>query len=132
MKTAAIALLALGFQGQNDATTQVDPNMRTYTNTELGLSFNYPKSWKVTKVKVRNRTKFDITNPKTWRPASTDNTTRFLLPVEGSKQDGTLEIYSAQFFAETDIWQYSQKDINDQMKRPVLRQWQEEILGVPL
>lgn len=120
----------------NDSTAKksdtAKPSVKTYTNEELGLSFDYPPDWKKSKVVIKNTTKFQLTDPKSWRPSKTENTTRFLMPLPGVDERGVLEIYSIQFNADTDIWQNSQRDINAQLKRTVLRQWQEEILGVPL
>ncbi len=114
------------------ASEAASPNA-TYTNEELGLAFDYPKSWKHSKVKVKNEeSKIILTDPKTWRPAKQDITTRFLIPLPGVDERAVLEIYSAQFNQDQDTWQTVQRDINEKMNRAVLRQWSDEVLGVPL
>jgi hypothetical protein len=114
------------------AAPQASVDSSVYTNDELGLSMTHPKNWKQSKVQIKNRTKFNIIDPKSWRPAKVDNTTRFLLPLPGVDEKGVLEIYAVSFNSTTEIWQDSQRDINEQMKKIVLRQWQEELMGVPL
>ena len=106
--------------------------MQTFNNEELGLAFDYPKNWKKSKVKVQNDTHFVVTDPKTWRPAKSDNTTRFLMPLPGTDERGEVEIFAVIFNQDQDTWQTIQRDINDKMNRQVLRQWSEEVLGVPL
>src|SRR5205085_1807734 len=148
MKSTAITLLvvAAAFAGAQstvktppttgaEPTTTIapaKPTTKTYTSEELGLSFDYPANWKKSAVMVKNHTKFTVTDPKSWKPARTENTTRFLMPLPGTDEKGTLEIYSIQFNADTDIGESSQRDINAQLKRTVVKQWKEEVLGVPL
>lgn len=156
MIIAASALAALALQGAptQGTTTQTPPPAQTvtaqpaakpastvlYTNEQLGLAFDHPKDWKQSKIRVKNEVKFDIKDPHTWRPPKYDTTTKFLMPLPGVDERGVLEIFSAQFFADQDIWQASQRDINQQIstmnhgadKRTVLRQWTDELLGVPL
>jgi hypothetical protein len=104
----------------------------TYVNDELGLAFDHPKDWKISRVKVKNNTKIVITDPKSWRPAKYDSTTRFLIPIPGAAEKGVLEIFAATFNQDEDTWQTVQRDINQKMNRTIVRQWSEEILGVPL
>lgn len=147
MKTAWLGLLALaatvpaqtpasqpGAPDQTKAQAAVVSDKVTYVNDELGLAFEHPKDWKTSKAVIHNpKPKFVITDPKTWRPPSKEHTTKFLMPLPGVSERGVVEIYSAQFFSEPDIWQTSQRDINEQIGgRTILRQWQEELLGVPL
>jgi hypothetical protein len=118
---------------KNSATHAPASTKATYTSEELGLSFDYPKDWKTKKVKVKNaEAHIVLTDPKTWRPANQDITTRFLLPLPGADEKGVLEIYSATFNQDQDTWQTVQRDINEKMNRAVLRQWTEEVLGVPM
>jgi hypothetical protein len=80
---------------------------------EIGLAFNYPKTWQVSPVKKSSDFKV-------------------LVPVEGSSQKATLELYNVAFNSEKDIWQLGQKAINERMKHEIMRQWEEEFLGVPM
>src|SRR5436305_784417 len=131
MILVSVALLALSVQAptQTGSTTlpantttapaakQQAPqsNTATYTDQELGLAFDHPKGWKQSKVRIKNKTKFDLTDPKSWRPAKYDNTTRFLMPLPGVAEKGTVEIFAGQFNSEPEIWQTSQRDINVQL-----------------
>jgi hypothetical protein len=146
---ASFALMALAFQtpaqtGQTTLPANTDshkhkaketaplsPNV-TYTNEELGLEFDHPRNWKKSKVVVKNKVKFELSDPKSWRPPKSENTTKFLMPLPGADEKGILEIYAAQYNSDPEIWQTSQRDINMQLKRTVLRQWQEEVMAVPL
>jgi hypothetical protein len=80
---------------------------------ELGLAMNHPADWQVTTV---GKSK-DI---------------KVLIPIEGSSQKAMLELYSVPFSSEREVWQLGQKAINERMKREVMRQWEEELLGAPL
>lgn len=84
---------------------------KTFTDTELGLSFTHPKSWQV----ARDRS-------KAWK---------INIPLEGGAK-GTLEIFAVSFREPADRWQEYQALANQNLKRTVDRQWQEEILGVPM
>jgi hypothetical protein len=109
------------------------PATATYTNEELGLAFDYPKIWKPSKVKVKNdQTRMVLTDPKTWRPAKQDITTRFLVPLPGVDERATLEIFAVTFNQDQDQWQTIQRDVNQDLKRTILRQWDEEVLAVPM
>jgi hypothetical protein len=80
---------------------------------DLGLAITHPKTWQVTPVKKTN----DL---------------RVLMPVEGSSEKALLELFNISFNSEKEIWQLSQKGINDRMKHEIMRQWEEELLGVPM
>ncbi len=75
-----------------------------------------------------------MTHPKTWQITQIKKTTDFkiLMPIEGSSQKALLELFNVGFNSEKEIWQLSQKGINDRMKREIMRQWEEELLGVPM
>lgn len=107
MKRAFLALALVGAW----AHAQEAEESLAFTSYELGITFNYPKTWETTTDK---------------------NSTKFRFSVDGSTTPAVLEVYSANFRAETDIWQISQKTVAEQMRHQVTRQWQEEILGVPL
>lgn len=129
MKTVLLAMLALGMQGQD---TGVPADSLPYHNDELGMTFYYPKTWKRvdSKKKVNG---FKWTDPKTWRgPDYEPISTNFTAPLEGGSGVATVQVYAVAFNAETEIWQASQRDVNQQMRREVTKQSEEEILGVPL
>ena len=142
------SILLLAYQGQNPVvqpapttntnqatqTAAAKPvvKINTYSSDELGLAFDYPPDWKKSKVKVKNDAHIVITDPKTWRPAKQDITSRFLIPLPGVDERAVLEVYSDIFNQDQDTWQTVQKDINDQLHRTIVRQWSEELLGVPL
>lgn len=86
------------------------PAMAVYRDAKLGLQFEYPKTWKV------RRDKFSAV---------------FELPM-ASGQVASVQIFNAQYKGTVDDWQLIQVEINRSMKRVVERQWQEEILGVPM
>ena len=68
---------------------------------ELGLAMSHPKTWQITPVKK-----------------SAD--LKVLIPVEGSSQKASLELYNIAFNSEKDVWQLGQKAINERMTRPDL------------
>lgn len=102
MITASYLLLATIWVSQPAQT-------KTYTNGDLDLAFKYPSKWQLS-VK-RGDTKFTI-------PLKTGN--------------ATLEIYASTFRGTPEEWQEVQNRVNASLKREVERQWQEEILSVPL
>lgn len=57
---------------------------------------------------------------------------KVMMPIEGSSQSALLELYNVGFNSEKDVWQLGQKSINERMKREIMRQWEEEFLGVPM
>lgn len=75
-----------------------------------------------------------ITHPKTWQvsPVKKTQDLKVLIPVEGSSQNASLELFNVSFNSEKDVWQLGQKTINERMKREIMRQWEEEFLGVPM
>lgn len=110
MKTALLfsaVMLLTGLQGEGGS------NQATLELPDVGLALSYPKAWQVTAIKKSHDFKVRI-------------------PIDGSSTAADLEIYNVGFDAEKDVWQLSQKGINDRMRREVIRQWEEEILGVPL
>lgn len=103
MKFAALFLLVSLHQA---------PSTVEYKNPELNLAFSHPKSWTF------------VTNKK--------GVTSVTIPTDTKGVTGSMEIYSIAYNADEDLWQNVQKDFLKQMKRDVVRQWREEILGVPL
>ncbi len=108
MKFLAL-LIALTQQSGQQAP---DPNVLAYSNLLLGLKFSYPKTWEVT------------TNKK--------SESRILIPIENTSDRAVIEVIPVNFRGEPQIWQLSQVGINHTLKRDIERQWDEEILGVPL
>ncbi len=83
---------------------------KTFQDKELGLTFQHPASWTVKKGKF-----------------STD--------LSFSMSDGSItsvQVFNIQFRQEKSVWQQLQRDVSEQMRRRVSRQWEEQILGVPL
>lgn len=99
------ALAFAGFANAQKATILEMP--------DLGLAMTHPDDWQITTVKKSNDVKA-------------------LIPIEGSSQKAVLELYHVSFNSEKDVWQLGQKAINERMKREVMRQWEEELLGVPM
>jgi len=92
------------------AQTPQTPQTKSFKNYEFGLMFEYPATWQMTEKK---------------------GDTKFVIPLDNGIT-ATVDIHSVTFNADTEIWRYVQKDIVVQMKRQVLEQLEEEILGVPL
>jgi hypothetical protein len=111
MKLLAFLLAFVTNHGQ-DPQTPADPNLTQYQNLRVLMKFTHPKTWVVT------------TNKK--------GESRFLVPIEGTSDKAVIEIMPVLFSSEKDVWQLSQVGINKTMKREVERQWEEEILGVPI
>ncbi len=68
--------------------------------------------------------------PKEWKPVQRKGTMQLLLPP--NLGGGRIEIFSANFKKEPETWQAIEAAMAAQLKREVVRQWQEELLGVPL
>lgn len=103
MKTLSILLAStLIFAGQDKL---------TYTNPDLNLVFDYPKTWTLT---------------------TKSNEANAFIPIEGTEQHAKLEIRAAVYFQDPDTWQTVQADLAKSTRREMVRQWQEELLGVPM
>ncbi|HWD40289.1 MAG TPA: hypothetical protein VG944_15680 [Fimbriimonas sp.] len=124
MMTALVAFSVLA-----GATFQQTPvlDKQIYTDKQLGLSFTHPSTWLLEKPnapvdkKKRGRKK-----------GKPDDTAHFLLPLAGSSQDAELLVMRAEFSGSKETWQQVQADANKDLNRTVDRQWDQEILGVPL
>jgi hypothetical protein len=99
-----IALIALAAPQAAD--------VQTHSDTRLGLAFDYPKSWKIAK-RARDVVTFQI-------------------PLEGAPGHGELLVVNANYRDTAEQWQLIQRQSNVQLNREVERQWQQEILGVPM
>lgn len=89
---------------------QVASQTKTFTNYEFGLTFEYPSNWQLTTKK---------------------GDAKLTIPLEGGIV-ATVDIYSVVFNADTEIWRNVQRNIVLQMKRQLVEQQEEEILGVPM
>jgi len=104
MKTLILAaIVALMPQGQ-ETTTLSDPY--------VGIAFNYPK--KLTLIK------------------KTKELMRYSVPIDGSSATAELEIIRSPYHADKDLWQTIQLRANETLKREVVRQWEQDIIQVPM
>lgn len=103
MKVAALLLSLSLYQGS----AQLE-----YRNPELNLAFSHSKAWTFT------------TDKK--------GVTRATIPMANSVGLARLEIFSVMYNADRDLWENIEKDFLKQLKGDVVRQWREQILGVPL
>lgn len=99
---AAAAMLVLSSQDQ--ASTKV------FSDSDLGLSFQYPEEWALTQERYA---------------------TVFTIPL-ANEQTATVQIFRSQFRQPAEDWQKIQSDVAGSMGRVVDRQWEETILGVPV
>lgn len=104
----ALALLTVWAMGQGGAAPA--DQTATYANEWIGISLNHPTDWKV---------------------ASKKQDAWVTIPLKAGTMVAGLNLVAATFNGETDVWQKSQEHINNQLGFEVMRQWQEEILGVP-
>src|SRR5262249_52880941 len=79
---------------------------------QIGLSFSCPKSWEITTDKKAN--------------------VEIVFPIPDTQHTANLNIYPVAFDQDTATWQHMQDVFGKTLKRDVAKQWQEEILGVPL
>lgn len=85
---------------------------KLYRNNILNVQFEHPKAWKVE------------TNRR--------NESRILIPIEGTQETALLEILPVTFESEKDIWLTAQKTVVANARYELVRQWEEEILRVPM
>ncbi len=98
------SLLALAAPSQTD--------IKRVDLAQIALSFDCPKTWDVS------------TNKK--------SEVHIILPVPDTQTTATIDIYPINFVSDPDVWQLSQQAFSKDLKREMVKQWQEEILGVPL
>src|SRR5687768_13257790 len=82
-----------------------------YTNPDLNLTFSFPKNWTVQTKK---------------------NEADIFFPLEGSEEQAKLEIRAAVFFSASDTWQEVQAELAKSTRRELVKQWEDQLLGVPL
>lgn len=81
---------------------------KAYSNADLNLVFQHPKKWAV---------------------ATKGYEATMTVPVEGG--NATLEIKGAVFYSDSVKWEQSQEALAKTQKREIVRQWREDLLGVP-
>ena len=111
-----------GTQTATQAQAPAAPTQKvvTFNDAHLGLLFDHPPTWLVEKHKKAHSSK------------SEQGVTVMTLPTASSPNGATLEIFHARFASTPEIWQTVQERSNEQLSRTVDRQWQQDILGVPL
>lgn len=85
-----------------------------------------------TVVFTQKQTSLTLTYPKAWKVTNSKNNVKFEFPISESDQTATVEIWPAEFSGTTEIWEAAQAGIVNQMKQTLVKQWQEEILAVPM
>jgi hypothetical protein len=106
---------------------QATPATDTYTDSQLGLSFAHPTTWLL---ETPNDSKSVKAAKK--KKKKDGDMVDFRIPLTGAVDDADLQIMRASFSGTADTWQTVQTDANKNLHRQVERQWQQEILGVPL
>ncbi len=126
--TATLVLLALR---QDPA-----PQEATFTDPALGLSFVHPANWTIVAqpvAKPSGGNRFKLPGGKKSPPKGPpEGTVTFSIPGANGAAPAELTIVRASFSDAPEKWQKIQADANTNMKRDVERQWEQEILGVPL
>lgn len=87
-----------------------DAELATFRDRGLGLSFQHPKAWTVKRERLY---------------------TNFSIPLSGGKA-AQVQLFSAVFRDKSETWQTLQAEVSQAQGRTVERQWQEELLGVPM
>lgn len=77
-------------------------------------------------------TGFQLSVPRVWKMTKTRDSHRFVFPVTGTDRTAQFEVYGVTFSNDIPTWQAVQSNAAKQLKREVSRQWQEEILTVPM
>lgn len=77
-------------------------------------------------------TGFQLQIPRVWKGTKTRDSQRYTFTVTGTERTATFEIYGVTFSNDIPTWQAVQSNAAKQLKREVVRQWQEEILTVPM
>ncbi len=85
--------------------------MKVFIDPNLGLKFNHPALWDVKTQKKK---------------------TLITVPVGKDRRAATIELLDMTFFESTDQWQTYQREAVQGSGRTLDRQWQEDLMGVPL
>lgn len=99
-----LALLAGMAQAQ-------EPQNATLSHPDLPFAFDHPKEW------VAKPVKYGV---------------EVEIPVPGANEPAVLFVSTAEYRQEPQYWEESQAQIAKQLKREVVRQWREEILGIEM
>ena len=91
------------------ATPQAEPDTKTFVTTDRLLEMQIPKSWTVAKEKSRQ-----------------------VISYKAAAGQVKIEVYATKYLQTAEDWQTMQRTVNEQMKRTVVRQWEEEIMSVPM
>lgn len=102
MPISSALLLAL-------ATWQPTPETKSFITSDQLLEMRIPKSWAVSEEKTRQVITF---------------------PTKAGK--AVISVFAVKYLQTAEDWQGMQKTVNEQMKRVVVRQWEEEIMSVPM
>lgn len=86
---------------------------KTFSDKALGLAFDYPANW-------------------TFQKADRDRPARFAIPIEGTTAKGELQIIDLEYRAAPETFQETQATMISRLNQQLVRQWQIEVLGVPL
>lgn len=84
----------------------------TFSNPQLNFTFTHPKAWSV------------ATNKK--------SVSKIVVPIPDSQEKATIEVYAAAFQLEPERWLALQRTLAETKNDEIVRQWTEDLLGVPL
>jgi len=102
MSIAALSLLLVAVQ---------DKPMATYTQPDTFFQFEYPKAWTMKKTRLG---------------------AEFKIPIPDTELQATLTVLSIENTNVKEEWQIGQANFVKQDRREMVRQWEEEIMNVPL
>ncbi len=91
------------------ALAQTPAETKTFVTTDRLLEMQIPTGWAVKKEKTRQ-----------------------LITFTTPSGPGRIEVYSIRYLQQAADWQTMQMTVVNQMKRTLVRQWEEEILAVPM
>ena len=124
MKIALLATALVLFTAHQESPT------KSFTEPYLGIQFNYPKTWTIEKTTTPTLSGNKV-NPKR-KPKIDKTRTLFLLPIDNSVNKAELEVVRTEYHASVDLWQTIQIRESEINKTQVVRQWEQDILGVPM
>jgi hypothetical protein len=115
------------------------PTTKTFADYEMGMAFDYPSTWVLVADPKAPKSKslippgiLGIKKKKGKLAAGKQASSETLFYIPANTRTANLEIYSALWDQTPDLWESVQNDANKQLNRTVVKQWREEILGVPL
>ena len=77
-------------------------------------------------------TGFAFVRPQTWKVQVTKREQRLTIPTAAKHGPAIMHFYTVDFRYKTSDWQDTQIPVAAEFKRSIDRQWQEEVLGIPL